>query len=64
LALQLKTSWCIGDTPWTVMPQLGGSSDLRGYYQGKYRDQAALILLSEYRHFFIHPGTELLSVMV
>jgi len=61
LALQLKTSWCIGDVPWTAMPQPGGSSDLRGYYQGQYRDRAALILLAEYRHFFMHPGTESVS---
>jgi hypothetical protein len=61
LALQLKTIWCIGDVPWSVMPQLGGPDDLRGYYQGQYRDKDAMIIQAEYRHFFMHIGDETLS---
>lgn len=28
-----------GDTPWTVLPYMGGSFRMRGYYEGRYRDR-------------------------
>ncbi len=61
IALQLKSSLSFGNVPWTDMPQPGGSTDLRGYYQGQYRDNHMLVILVEYRHFFTRPGTDLLS---
>ena len=61
LALQLKTTLGIGDVPWAMMPQPGGPDDLRGYYQGKYRDRNAMVLIAEYRHLFLHKGNDTLS---
>lgn len=38
-----------GDTPWTMMAAIGGSYRMRGYYEGRYRDNNMLTLQMEYR---------------
>lgn len=38
-----------GDVPWTMKSKLGGSYRMRGYYEGRYRDDNSLSLQTEYR---------------
>lgn len=49
LALQAVAQIRGGSTPFELMPILGGDILLRGYYQGRYRDQNLLALQTEYR---------------
>lgn len=49
LALQFKTALTDGDTPFSVMPQIGSDEDMRGYYRGRYRDMAYFSMQAEYR---------------
>lgn len=39
LAIDIHTKFTFGNTPWTMMPRLGGSFRMRGYYEGQYRDR-------------------------
>ena len=39
LAIDIHAKFTFGDTPWTMMPKLGGSLRMRGYYEGQYRDR-------------------------
>lgn len=39
IAEQLHGRWAYGNVPWTQMSTLGGSSRMRGYYEGQYRDK-------------------------
>ncbi len=41
-----------GDVPWTDLSTIGSPFDLRGYYQGQYRDRHAFFVMTEYRHGF------------
>ena len=41
-----------GETPFQQLAMLGGDKQMRGYYQGRYRDEHALILQAEYRWMF------------
>ena len=41
-----------GEVPFTVLPTVGSPFDLRGYFNGQYRDRHALWALVEYRHGF------------
>ncbi len=42
--------WVVdGEAPFYVRPRLGGSKLLRGYREGRYRDDAAFIMQAEYR---------------
>ena len=52
LAYQLRLRRAFGDVPWSAMGQLGSANDLRGYYQGRYRDASIAYGLVEYRHEF------------
>lgn len=38
LAFDLHTQHNYGDVPWTTMAKMGGSYRMRGYYEGRYRD--------------------------
>lgn len=38
LAYDLFTEFSYGATPWTMMAPIGGSNRMRGYYEGRYRD--------------------------
>lgn len=41
-----------GDVPYGEMSDVGGSSELRGYRSGQYRDDHAVMFIAEYRHVF------------
>lgn len=38
LATDLEGTFNYGDTPWSMVALLGGSYQMRGYYEGQYRD--------------------------
>lgn len=38
-----------GRSPWSMLPTVGGRSDLRGYYKGRYRDNCETDLIVELR---------------
>ena len=50
LAAQFIGNFNIGETPFKLLASLGGALQMRGYYNGRYRDQIAMILQAEYRH--------------
>ncbi len=52
LAWQIKSRFTFGEVPWSDLSQLGTPFDLRGYRWGRFRDQAMLFGLLEYRHMF------------
>ena len=49
LAWQLYGRYADGDVPWTKMSTVGSSRDLRGYYSGRFRDNAVVYGLAEFR---------------
>ena len=49
LALQAFGSFNNGEVPLRSLAYLGGSSLMRGYYEGRYRDKNAGVLQAEYR---------------
>jgi hypothetical protein len=49
LSLRLLLQSVSGVAPFTALPQLGGKFLLRGYYEGRYRDNELLALQAEYR---------------
>jgi hypothetical protein len=49
IALQAYTSNAFGDTPFYDLSMMGGSNQMRGYYQGGYRDKALVDSQIEYR---------------
>lgn len=49
LALNAVSVFSFGDVPFHQMPMIGGTKRLRGYFEGKYRDNHLLILQGEYR---------------
>lgn len=49
LALQGYGAVAGGTVPFTLLPQLGGANQLRGYYAGRFRDHAYVTAQAEYR---------------
>ncbi len=49
IAGKLSGLFTYGHTPWTMMATFGGSSTMRGYYEGRYRDKCAADLTVELR---------------
>lgn len=49
LAFNMATALSFGDVPFHQMPNLGGGKRLRGYFEGKYRDENMALLQAEYR---------------
>lgn len=49
LATDFHSMLNYGDTPWTMMAMLGGSSRMRGYYEGQYRDNNIVEVQAELR---------------
>lgn len=49
LALNAVAVFSNGDVPFHQMPVIGGTKRMRGYFEGKYRDNNLLILQGEYR---------------
>jgi len=49
IALQATTTYCHGDVPFYQLALMGGDSQMRGYYQGAYRDNVLVDAQVEYR---------------
>ena len=49
LAIQAYISMAIGEAPFNRLPAMGGQNRMRGYYEGRYRDEAYLMGQVEYR---------------
>lgn len=41
-----------GNAPFYMMPALGGQHKMRGFFEGRYRDNFYMLFQLEYRHFF------------
>ncbi|WP_418642094.1 BamA/TamA family outer membrane protein [Vibrio chaetopteri] len=52
IALLAHYQQAFGDVPYYDMPEIGGASSMRGYYQGQYRDKVTAEVTAEYRHTF------------
>ncbi|QIZ76964.1 BamA/TamA family outer membrane protein [Ferrimonas lipolytica] len=48
-AWQVQTELSHGDVPWDQLAHLGGSRKLRGYEEGRYRDEQLLMAQAEWR---------------
>jgi len=49
LAMQLHARFTYGDTPWGLLSTLGGSDNMRGYFEGRYRDKSEIDACLELR---------------
>ena len=49
LAGDFHTRLTYGNTPWGLLSTFGGSDDMRGYYEGRYRDKCAITACVELR---------------
>ena len=56
LALGFLTKLSSGDLPFTARPTLGGTHTLRGYIDGRFRDDAAWHAAAEHRFWVIPRG--------
>ena len=57
LAFDFHTQHNYGDVPWTMMAKLGGSYRMRGYYEGRYRDNNLTEIQMELRqHIYNRHG--------
>ncbi|MEG0890468.1 MAG: hypothetical protein RR312_00155 [Bacteroidales bacterium] len=48
-AFDAYSEFSYGKTPWTMMAPIGGSYRMRGYYEGRYRDDNMFTFQVEYR---------------
>jgi Omp85 superfamily domain len=49
IALQATTTYCNGNTPFYSLAEMGGSYQMRGYYEGAFRDNVLVDAQVEYR---------------
>jgi outer membrane protein assembly factor BamA len=49
ISLQVYGDFTWGETPFQLLPSMGGNEILRGYYKGRYRDNNLLAAQIEYR---------------
>ena len=49
MALQYHTKITYGNTPWGLLASMGGSRNMRGYYEGRYRDKGEMDFTAELR---------------
>lgn len=49
LAMQFHGKYNYGDVPWAMLATFGGSSTMRGYYEGRFRDKGEMDLTVELR---------------
>lgn len=49
LAWQVKGHFTEGDVPWSYLPEVGGSENLRGYIEGRYHERQIVYTQAEYR---------------
>ena len=52
IAVQAYSQMIFGTAPFQSLSRFGGSQLMRGYYEGRYRDNHALIIQTEYRWLF------------
>jgi len=50
LAINWRSRYEFGETPFTAMPSFGSPFDLRGYRYGQFRDRYSNYVIAEYRH--------------
>ena len=55
IALRGYTQAVEGDAPFQLMPNIGGRALMRGYREGRYRDNVMTVLQAEYRVFVWGP---------
>lgn len=48
-ANELFIDLTFGDTPFYMMPMLGGTKRMRGYYEGRFRDRSGILWQTEWR---------------
>jgi hypothetical protein len=53
LALRFTAKHTSGSAPYTDLAMVGSPYDLRGYFQGHYRDRSMALGIAEYRHQFL-----------
>lgn len=57
IATQLHARFTWGNTPWGEMSQIGGSTNMRGYWEGRYNDKCSADVTVELRqHLFSRIG--------
>lgn len=57
LATDLYSTFGYGNVPWTSMALLGGTNRMRGYYEGRYRDNNMITFQAELRqHIYNRHG--------
>lgn len=57
MAYDVYAQFSGGQTPWTMLPRLGGSLRMRGYYEGRYRDRQMVEVQAELRqHIYNRHG--------
>lgn len=49
IAAMLHANLTWGNTPWGLMPSFGGSTNMRGYYEGRFRDKNEIDVTLELR---------------
>lgn len=49
IAMQLHSRLTYGNTPWGLLSTLGGSDNMRGYFEGRYRDKSEIDMCIELR---------------
>ena len=54
LAAQVHGEITYGNTPWSMLAELGGSESMRGYYEGRYRDKSEIDVTLELRQHIYH----------
>lgn len=50
LAFDQYAQFASGDVPWDQLSHLGGNTQMRGYYEGRYQDRYVFATQAEYRH--------------
>lgn len=54
IAWQLHSRLTYGNTPWGLLSTLGGSDNMRGYFEGRYRDKSEIDVCIELRQHVWH----------
>lgn len=54
IALQYHARISYGNTPWGLLSTLGGSDNMRGYFEGRYRDKSEMDVCLELRQHIWH----------
>jgi len=54
LAATVDCTFTYGNTPWGLLSTFGGPSNMRGYFQGRFRDKSAITACVELRQHIWH----------